>query len=306
MNKTIRIGTRSSQLALWQAKSVAKKLGKLGFETALVEVSSTGDKMLDKPLHQIGETGLFTKTLDEAMLRGQIDLAVHSLKDVPTDLPKGIVQAAVLKRGHVQDVLVYKDDLHFLDRSSALIATGSLRRKAQWLHRYASHGVTDLRGNVNTRLKKLAQHSWDGAIFAMAGLQRIDLLPEKHLVLDWMLPAPAQGAIMVAGLENDLFVLEACQELHHKETAREVCVERQFMKTLEGGCTAPIGALAKIVGGQLHFKGMLIALDGREQCVVEKSTRSQDFETFGNLCAMELLNNGGARLMKQIKREINF
>ena len=304
MQEIIRIGTRNSELALWQAHLVQKSLNNLGFQTEIVEVSSTGDEILDIPLHQIGGMGLFTKTLDVAMLRGQIDIAVHSLKDVPTDLPEGIVQAAVLKRANVHDVLVFKNNLDFLNASKGMIATGSLRRKAQWLHKYPSHQLTDLRGNVNTRLQKLADNNWNGAIFALAGLQRINLLPKEHLVLDWMIPAPAQGAIMITALEKNAFVLEACEKLNHAETEICVAVERQFMKTLEGGCTAPIGGFAEINGDEITFKGILSALDGSTKIEVEKTVSVKEAKTLGALCAQEVLNNGGAELMANIKTEM--
>ena len=178
MSQRIRIGTRASELALWQAKLVQARLEKAGFQTELIEVSSQGDEILDIPLHQIGGMGLFTKTLDIAMLRGQIDLAVHSLKDVPTELPEGIVQAAVLERATTKDVLVHKGDVSFLSNEiPTTIATGSLRRRAQWLAKYPNHKLTDLRGNVNTRLQKLNDNEWGGAIFAKAGLERINVLP---------------------------------------------------------------------------------------------------------------------------------
>src|SRR5690606_26134972 len=156
-----------------------------------------GDIDLVTPLYEIGVQGIFTKALDAALLNNRIDIAVHSLKDVPTLLPKNIVQAAVLKRGPVRDLLVYKQDTAFLDQKdyTAHIATSSLRRKAQWLRRFPQHQVHNLRGNVNTRLQKLAAEPWDAAIFAAAGLERTNLRPEKALELDWMLPAPAQGAV---------------------------------------------------------------------------------------------------------------
>ena len=291
-------------MALWQARMVQSKLNAFGHATTLVEISSKGDDTLDKPLHEIGGMGLFTKTLDEAMLRGEIDIAVHSLKDVPTDLPDAIVQAAVLERATTHDVLVYKGSLDFLESVDGCIATGSLRRKAQWLHRYPTHQITGLRGNVNTRLQKLKDNFWNGAIFAMAGLERIDLLPKDHLVLDWMLPAPAQGAVMVAALEGDSDVFAACQQLNHSETALVVAVERQFMKTLEGGCTAPIGGCATIRGGQVHFKGVLTALDGSEQVLVEKTSALNASSHLGALCAQEVLDNGGRLLMERIQKEI--
>jgi len=168
MSKVIRIGTRDSELALWQANAVKRKLDNLGHKTALVPVKSEGDLVLDKPLHELGITGIFTKTLDVAMLKGEIDIAVHSMKDVPTVLPKGIVQAAVLERGNHFDILAYKNNQEFLAQRDATIATGSLRRKAFWLNRYPTHTVVDLRGNVNTRIEKLKESDWNGAVFAAA------------------------------------------------------------------------------------------------------------------------------------------
>ena len=171
----------------------------------MVPVKSTGDLVLDKPLYELGITGIFTKTLDIAMLNGSIDIAVHSLKDVPTILPKGIVQAAVLKRGNVNDTLVFKKNEEFLSAKDAIIATGSLRRRAQWLNRYPTHSVVGLRGNVISRLQKLEDNEdWDAAIFAGAGIGRLNLTPENAINLHWMIPAPAQGAIMVAAMELSL------------------------------------------------------------------------------------------------------
>ena len=174
IEKKIRIGTRDSELALWQAHTVQNKLQQLGYETEIVAVKSTGDIILDKPLYELGITGIFTKTLDIAMLKGEVDIAVHSMKDVPTTLPKGIKQIAVLERANTLDILVHKGNLDFLN-TDGIIATGSLRRKAQWLHKYPTHIVEDLRGNVNTRMQKLKDNNWNGAIFAAAGLERINL-----------------------------------------------------------------------------------------------------------------------------------
>lgn len=301
----IKIGTRASQLALWQANLVKSQLENLGYQTQIVEVSSTGDEVLDKPLHQIGGFGLFTKTLDNAMLRGEIDIAVHSLKDVPTDLPEKIAQAAILERANISDVLVLKNNADFLNNpEKAIIATGSLRRKAQWLQKYPKHTITELRGNVNTRLQKLIDNNWNGAIFAAAGLERINLLPENHMMLDWMIPAPAQGAIMVTALKADTKILEICAQINHKDTEMTVGVERQFMKTLEGGCTAPIGGNAKITGDTIYFKGILIAIDGSEKVEVEKSVPLSEWKSLGKICAEEVLNNGGKKLMESIKAEM--
>ena len=176
--QVLRIGTRDSELALWQAKTVEKQLNDLGIETEIVAVKSQGDLQLNKPLYELGITGIFTKTLDIAMINGEIDIAVHSMKDVPTALPQGIIQSAVLERANENDILVHKGDLDFLDNAGT-IATGSLRRQAQWLNKYPNHKVVDLRGNVNSRLKKLQDNlDWNGAIFAAAGLERLNLKPE--------------------------------------------------------------------------------------------------------------------------------
>lgn len=304
--RTIKIGTRASQLALWQANLVKSKIEALGHLAKIVEVSATGDEILDKPLHKIGGFGLFTRNLDNAMLKGKIDLAVHSLKDVPTCLPNKIVQAAVMQRASVYDVLILKSNSNFLTLDkTAVIATGSLRRKAQWLHKYPNHKIEQLRGNVNTRLQKLQDNNWDGAIFAAAGLQRVALLPQNHLILDWMIPAPAQGAIMVTALESDKDLLKICNQINHTETEIAVAVERQFMQTLEGGCTAPIGGLASINGEIINFKGILSALDGSQKVEVNKVDSLKNWKNFGEQCALEVLNNGGKALMTRIKSEMN-
>jgi len=303
MSKVIRIGTRDSELALWQAKTVQTALEKLGHKTELLPVKSTGDLNLDQPLYEMGITGIFTKTLDIAMLTGKIDIAVHSMKDVPTALPKGIVEAAVLKRATSKDILIHKG-LDFLN-AEGIIATGSLRRKAQWLNKYPTHSSVDLRGNVNTRMQKLKESDWNGAIFAAAGLQRINLTPENSLDLDWMLPAPAQGAMLVVAMENDTETREILKTLNHRES--EICVhmEREFLKILEGGCTAPIGALATIKGNEISFKAALFSLDGKKQVSIERKIAIEDAPNFGKECALKVLNNGGRVLMEGIKEALN-
>ncbi|WP_109851104.1 hydroxymethylbilane synthase [Aquimarina sp. AU58] len=302
MAKTIRIGTRDSELALWQANTVQKSLEELGYKTHLIPVKSTGDIILDKPLYELGITGIFTKTLDIAMLQGDIDIAVHSMKDVPTILPKGIIEAAVLKRANVNDILVHKG-LDFLENEGT-IATGSLRRKAQWLHKYPTHTVVDLRGNVNTRMQKLTDNDWNGAIFAAAGLERIDLKPDNYIDLDWMIPAPAQGAMLVVAKEEDEYCRKALSNLN--DNPSEICVriEREFLRKLEGGCTAPIGALAEIKGDVIYFTGALFSLDGNDKIEVNKEIKIGNVENLGKICAQEILNNGGHELMKEIKAEI--
>lgn len=303
MTKTIRIGTRDSELAMWQANTVKNALEKLGYQTELVPVKSQGDLVLDKPLYEFGITGIFTKTLDVAMLTNTIDIAVHSMKDVPTALPKGIVEAAVLKRAHTQDILVHKGT-DFLNEEG-IIATGSLRRKAQWLHKYPNHEVVDLRGNVNTRLQKLEDNEWNGAIFAAAGLERINLTPQSYVDLNWMIPAPAQGAMLVVAKEEDSFCRKALAALNHEESSICVHIEREFLRTLEGGCTAPIGALAVIKENKIHFKGALFSLDGSRKFEVEKEVPVSESKELGENCAMEILAAGGTELMKEIKATIN-
>lgn len=314
MKKPIRIGTRDSELALWQAHTVERKLNQLGYPTQIVAVKSTGDIILDVPLYELGITGIFTKTLDVAMIKGEVDIAVHSMKDVPTALPKGIVQAAVLERANVNDILVHKGSTDFL-HDNGTIATGSLRRQAQWLHRYPNHNVTDLRGNVNTRLQKLKDNNWDGAVFAAAGLERLEFLKDNVVkspsfggvgeALTWMIPAPAQGAMVVVAMENDLYSLEALAKLNHAETELCTRIERQFLRTLEGGCTAPIGALATNIDGEIRFEGVLLSIDGKERIHIEKVMGTdEDAAEFGNKCAHEVLNNGGSELMAKIKDQL--
>ncbi|MFD1062487.1 hydroxymethylbilane synthase [Winogradskyella litorisediminis] len=303
MSKIIRIGTRDSQLAMWQAKTVQSQLEQLGHKSVLVPVKSTGDIVLDKPLYELGITGIFTKTLDIAMLNGDIDIAVHSLKDVPTVLPKGIVQAAVLKRGNINDCLVFKKNEEFMSQRDAIIATGSLRRRAQWLNRYPTHTVTDLRGNVNSRLEKLENNDWNAAIFAAAGLGRLGIKPENSINLHWMIPAPAQGAVMVAALEEDEETRAICAEINHRET--EICtgIERKFLNKLEGGCTAPIGAICYIdKNEEVNFKGILLSKDGTKKIEVAKVVPLGKHDNLAEFCADYVIGKGGKTLIDQLQR----
>lgn len=314
-NKTIRIGTRDSELALWQAHTVQKQLQDLGYKTQIVAVKSDGDIQLDKPLYELGITGIFTKTLDIAMITGKVDIAVHSMKDVPTALPQGIVQAAVLERANTLDILVHKGNLDFIENSGT-IATGSLRRQAMWLNKYPNHKVVDLRGNVNTRMQKLQENDWNGAIFAAAGLERLGFINENAIkspsfggvgeALDWMIPAPAQGAMVVVAMAEDFYTIEALSQLNHIET--EICtyIERQFLKTLEGGCTAPIGALANYNEKEdvLEFSGVLLSIDGKQKLEITKKAEVSEWKKLGYHCAQEILNNGGSQLMSEIKAQL--
>jgi hydroxymethylbilane synthase len=240
------------------------------------------------------------------MIQGKIDIAVHSMKDVPTLLPNGIVQGAVLERASAFDILVYKENLDFLTEENSVIASSSLRRKASWLHKYPSHKIEDIRGNVNTRLQKVAESNWGGAIFAEAGLERINLKPEKAIILDWMIPAPAQGAMVVVCNADDFFSLDAVSQLNHIET--EICtyIERQFLRTLEGGCTAPIGAIATYNEKEdvIDFTGVLLSIDGKQKLEVTKTVAVSEWKKLGFHTAQEILSNGGESIMLSIKNEI--
>jgi hydroxymethylbilane synthase len=301
MSKIIRIGTRDSELALWQANAVQQILEKLGHKSELVPVKSTGDLVLNKPLYELGITGIFTRTLDIAMLNNDIDIAVHSLKDVPTVLPKGIVQAAVLKRGNIRDTLVFKNNEEFLSQRDAVIATGSLRRRAQWLNRFPTHTIVDLRGNVNSRLQKVVDNDWNGAIFAAAGIGRIGLRPQNAINLEWMIPAPAQGTIMITALEEDEEIISICSELNHEET--EICtsIERAFLNYLEGGCTAPIGAIAYIKDEQVSFHGILLSKDGTKKIEIKRVEKLGEHQDMATFCADYIIERGGKRLMDDLK-----
>lgn len=302
-HKPIRIGTRDSELALWQANNVASLLKEKGYEVELFPVKSTGDLNLEQPLYEMGITGIFTKTLDISLLKGEIDIAVHSMKDVPTQLPKTLVQAAVLKRANTADILLH-NGTEFLNQKSAIIATGSLRRKAQWLFKYPTHHIENLRGNVNTRIKKFEESNWNGAIFAAAGLERINLKPKQFLSLDWMIPAPAQGAMLVVTSEKNKHCLQALADLHHQETDDCVRIERDFLRTLEGGCTAPIGALAKRNEGVIQFKGALFSLDGKHKQSIQKQFSYPLNGNEGKNAAEELLANGAKKLIREIKQSL--
>ncbi len=311
MGKPIRIGTRESQLAVWQASEVKLLLEREGFEAELVYIKSEGDVDQTTPLYEMGVQGIFTRTLDIALLNGKIDLAVHSMKDVPTQLPKGISQAAVLQRGPVNDLLVFRNNSAMqkfdslekspLDGPSMIIATSSIRRKAQWLNRYPKHKIENLRGNVNTRLKKLQEENWDAAIFAQAGLERIDLRPPQSIILDWMLPAPAQGAILVVARQEDSYVINACMGFNHSDTEFCTRIERDFLRTLLGGCSTPISALATIENNQVIFKGNIFSTDGKIKMEVSENISIHDAGNLGVSAAKELLLNGASSIVESIR-----
>jgi hydroxymethylbilane synthase len=299
----IRIGTRDSKLALWQAEQVQSALLQYGIASELVPVKSEGDIDLVTPLYEMGVQGVFTRTLDAALLNNRIDIAVHSMKDVPTQLPKGIQQCAVLPRGYTEDVLVYSGDASIFSnqQSPLLIGTSSIRRKAQWLYRYPNTRFENLRGNMQTRLDKLNQSGWNGAVFAKAGLDRIGLLPKNHLVLDWMLPAPAQGAVMVVCREDDGHVMAACEKINDEFTAACVKIERDFLRALLGGCATPISALAEHHFNHISFTGNVCLTDGSDMLEVSCTFGLEDVEEAGYTAAEKFLSNGGSKLIDQLK-----
>ena len=300
MNKPLRIGTRDSALALWQANTLQERLAELGIASTLVPIKSQGDLDLKQPLYEMGVTGIFTKALDIALLNHEIDLAIHSMKDVPTQLPKGIVQAAVLERGPVEDVMVWKNK-EAREKKERVIATGSLRRKAQWKSKYPKDAVVNLRGNIQTRLEKLHSNIWDGAIFAAAALERLEISQEVIDPLSDVLPAPAQGALLVVCHLADEDIAQQLTLLNDRES--EVCtqIERDFLRTLEGGCTAPIGALAKVEGSTIHFSGGLYSLKGSEAKTIEAEFPIGEAKDKGKSLGLELLRSGGDVLMKEFK-----
>ena len=303
MNNVFRIGTRDSDLAVWQANMVREQLALYGYESKLVFIKSEGDLDLVSPLYAMGVQGVFTRTLDIALLNNKIDIAVHSMKDVPIQLPEGIAQAAVLKRATYKDVLVPNGETRFLQNpsSTALIATSSIRRIAQWLHRYPYHQLTNLRGNINSRLKKVKESNWNGAIFAAAGLERIHVLPSNAIELDWMLPAPAQGAIMVVCRGSDDDVLEACSYLNDTQTAMCTAIERNFLKALLGGCSTPISALALIENNNIRFKGNITSPDGKKSVDVSSVVPVENSNDLGEREAANILEKGGREITEKLK-----
>lgn len=306
MSKTIRIGTRDSALAMYQARAVQAAIEELGVTTTLHPIKSSGDLDLVTPLYKMGIRGIFTRSLDIALLANRIDIAVHSLKDVPTTNPKGLMHLSVLPRGPVHDVLVCRNastipnDMY----ANGVVGTSSIRRQAQWLRRYPNFKVEVLRGNVQTRLRKLEESIWNGAIFAAAGLQRLGIEPEHAVPLDWMIPAPAQGAIGVVFREDDDIALKLALQLQHKETAICTEQERTFLQVLEGGCTAPIGALAIIRDNTLYFEGQVLSPDGKQDHRVSLAEPLKDKITLGGDAASDVFDDRNARiLLKSIRNE---
>ena len=304
-DKTIRIGTRDSQLATWQAKKVARELQKLGHDTELVFVKSEGDLDLTTPLTEMGGKGVFTKALDDAQLNDEIDIAVHSFKDLPTENPLPLKVAAIMERANARDSLVAPGGTDFLDDPDyeATIATSSNRRRAQWLHRYPNHEVVNIRGNVNTRLEKVDNNDWDGAIFAAAGLERIDLGHHISEYLNWMVSAAAQGAMAVMIREDDSEMEKIISQLNHDETALCTTIERDFLHDMEAGCSAPVGAYAFIEEERVHFKAVALTLDGSDRYDYEEKVSVGEAGELGHSAAQALLSEGAIKVIEQMKSE---
>jgi hydroxymethylbilane synthase len=327
MNTPVRIGTRDSKLAVWQAVTVQQALQQNGIGSELVFIKSDGDTNLVTPLYAMGVQGVFTKALDAALLSNEIDIAVHSMKDVPVQLAQGVVQAAVLQRGNTADIFVWNDlaysetinqlvhnppvintaliaeGAHFKVEISQqaecnqqfTLATSSIRRKAQWLHYFPESTIEDIRGNINTRLQKVQDNKhWNGAIFAAAGLQRLELKPNHVTTLDWMLPAPSQGAIMVVCRTADAVLQQSLTALNDAATAICTKAERDFLKTLLGGCSTPISALATIENDAIHFKGNITKTDGSASITISFTADITSADTIGENAAKLLLEYGGS------------
>jgi hydroxymethylbilane synthase len=302
MKRHLKIGTRESELAVWQASHVQKLLKEIGVDSELIFIKSEGDIDTKTPLYELGVQGIFTKTLDAALLNNRVDVAVHSMKDVPTQPAAGIRLAAVLKRASYKDILVYKGDRKVIEdkmndnqHSTFIIATSSVRRKAQWLNRYSNDTIENLRGNVNTRLRKLEENNWNGAIFAAAGLERINLRPENSIDLDWMLPAPAQGAIAISCREEDKDTFEVVHLLNDEETQICTKIERNFLRTLLGGCSTPISALAVFENNKIIFRGNVCSVNGKEKFDVKKEVSMENKNDLGVNAANEILQNERAQ-----------
>lgn len=309
----LKIGTRSSALAVWQTERVRSLLRAAGCETDRVEIKTTGDLTPDVPLARIGSRALFTKQIDDALLENRIDLAVHSLKDLPTELPTGIIIAAVSAREDPRDALVGRTPLRWSDLSSgAVIATSSLRRRAQLLHARPDLQIVDIRGNVDTRLAKLdARPEWSGIVLATAGLVRLgraDRIGER-LPPDVMLPAPGQGALAVTVRADDTEVQRAVHRaVHDAASSVEVAAERAFLRRLEGGCQVPVAAYAQLEGtsspSRLRLRGRVISLGGESMVEGRDAGPASDeaaAAALGTALAERLLGEGAATILAKVR-----
>lgn len=306
----LRIGTRGSALALWQTEHVRAALAAAGHATQRIEIKTTGDLVQDVPLARIGSRALFTKQIDDALLAGTIDLAVHSLKDLATHLPDGIALGAVGPREDPRDALIGRGPIRWADiPHGATIATGSLRRRAQLRHARPDLRIVDLRGNVDTRLAKLdAQPEWSAIVLASAGLVRLGLDARigERLSTELMLPAPGQGALAITARADDAFTLAAVRRvLHHRPTGVAVAAERAFLRRLEGGCQVPVAALADVaLDGILRLRGRVIALDGDRMVEGQLDIAHADenhADGLGIRLAEQLASQGAATILAEVR-----
>ena len=298
----IRIGTRNSPLAMWQAVEVQKKIKDLGFQVEIIPITSLGDKNLTQPLYQMDIIGVFTRDLDVALLNNQIDIAVHSLKDVPTLLPEGILLSAVLERDYEADILVRnpKKNQKAGSYTNLYLGTGSLRRRAFWKSKYPEVTFGNIRGNVQTRLSKLDSEGFDGTIFSLAGIKRLGL-PLDYEMLDFIIPAPAQGVVGITSLEKNKELTELLKMINHIDTQICVNIERDFLNKIEGGCTAPIGAFAKIKNNLVHFKAGIVSLEGTKKVLLEESFPIVESSTKGKKLALKAKRLGAEEIIREIK-----
>jgi len=311
-SRTIRIGSRKSQLALvqthWVQGELAKKFPEISFE--VMEMSTQGDKILDVALAKIGDKGLFTKELELGMINQEIDLAVHSLKDLPTNLPDGLMLGCVTERVNPADALVvnskHQDKQLATLPEGAVIGTSSLRRLAQLRHYFPHLAFKDVRGNVNTRLAKLDAGEYDGIILAAAGLERLDMSDRIHQIIppEISLHAVGQGALGIECREGDQEIIEIIQVLEDINTRDRCRAERAFLRELEGGCQVPIGVNTSIEGENLTLVGMVASLDGQTLVKDEITGKSSDCEAIGRELAHKLRDQGAGEILAAIFAEI--
>ncbi|MCS7228665.1 MAG: hydroxymethylbilane synthase [Candidatus Kryptonium sp.] len=308
MMQKIIIGTRGSKLALWQTEFVKEKLSKVvpDIEFEIKIIKTTGDKILNSPLSKIGDKGIFTREIEIELLDGKIDMAVHSLKDLPTKLPDGLTIGAVTEREDVRDVLISRNDLKLADLPlNSVIATGSLRRRAQLLNIRPDFKFVEIRGNIDTRFRKFDESNWDGMILAYAGVKRMNYTSRVSEVIstDIILPAVGQGAIAIEVREKDEKILDLVRKVNHLETELATRAERALLRYLEGGCQIPIGAFAYVSNGKIKLSAMVSNLDGTflVRDSVEGDVNDQ-VENLGFELAEKLLQQGASKILDEIRK----
>ena len=301
MKSPIIIGTRDSKLALWQANTVKDQLHELGINAELKLIKSIGDKDQQSTLQNLGAVGVFTKAIDQALVNGEVDIAVHSLKDAPTVPEKGLMLAAVLERENPFDVLLLSQNALEKTDPAFKLGTGSIRRKAQWKNKFRSRNISGLRGNVDTRLRKLEETDLDGIILAMAGLKRLGIEVANGEILDWMTPAPAQGIVGIYCRTEDKEIQQVLNKINHTKSMQSAICERALLNELEGGCSAPIGAFAVVNEAKISLQACLLSEDGLHRIDGVKKGNLADAEKIGRALAQEMLSEGGQALIEEIR-----